>query len=334
MSDLKKILDEKVFASCRLYVTYVLDLSLDKDRTLIWRAQFPRSTVDTKAPAIGNKSLYNIIAAKAFDAALVDLLFPGGYLIVESDEKPDVIRRPPMTPEAKQPISKSVVSVVSVVTYATPNLDLSLAQHMDWVRQWCPGGRLHAWGPHDIAADFWDAHKQILTAERGAGYWLWKPYLILATLLHGDSEFVAYCDAGSAWRISWAEIEKAFLNEPDCHMVAARHTGYIDRDWTKRDVFESLGATDQAKYADTTMIAATCSVWRRNSKSIEFVRDWLTFGCVPGLITDEPNKLGKPNYPGFRDHRHDQSIYSLMIKQRGGAIIRNWEADVHQRVFR
>jgi hypothetical protein len=32
-------------------------------------------------------------------------------------------------------------------------------------------------------------------------------------------------------------------------------------------------------------------------------------------ISDDANVLGKPDYPGFREHRHDQSIFSLLTKR-------------------
>ena len=35
------------------------------------------------------------------------------------------------------------------------------------------------------------------------------------------------------------------------------------------------------------------------------------------IITDDPNEPGVENYPDFKEHRHDQSILSLLVKKFG-----------------
>ena len=46
---------------------------------------------------------------------------------------------------------------------------------------------------------------------------------------------------------------------------------------------------------------------------MDFVDEWLRFAAQSSLIDDSPSKA--PNYPGFREHRHDQSIFSLLSKK-------------------
>jgi hypothetical protein len=41
--------------------------------------------------------------------------------------------------------------------------------------------------------------------------------------------------------------------------------------------------------------------------------EWLAYASDPRLITDTDNTLGKQNLPRFREHRHDQSIRSLLF---------------------
>ena len=55
---------------------------------------------------------------------------------------------------------------------------------------------------------YWD-NLDILTQERGAGYWLWKPYIILRVMQqaeHGD--VVVYTDAGITFRHDIAMLFK------------------------------------------------------------------------------------------------------------------------------
>ena len=43
--------------------------------------------------------------------------------------------------------------------------------------------------------------------------------------------------------------------------------------------------------------------------------EYLYYAQDKRIITDDPNELGYNNYEGFRDHRHDQSILSLLTKK-------------------
>ena len=55
---------------------------------------------------------------------------------------------------------------------------------------------------------------------------------------------------------------------------------------------------------------------RRSFKSIRFVSEWLTYATDPRAVSDLPSVLGE-NAPTFKDHRHDQSILSLMAEKWG-----------------
>ena len=45
--------------------------------------------------------------------------------------------------------------------------------------------------------DFWKKNSFILSRPRGAGYWIWKPYIILETFKNlKDGDIVLYSDAG------------------------------------------------------------------------------------------------------------------------------------------
>ena len=49
----------------------------------------------------------------------------------------------------------------------------------------------------DIDPDFANKNSWILSLPRGAGYWLWKPYLILKTLnTMSESDWLMYTDSG------------------------------------------------------------------------------------------------------------------------------------------
>lgn len=54
-----------------------------------------------------------------------------------------------------------------------------------------------SYGPKDIEKSFVQKNIKILSNTKGGGLWLWKPHLILKTLLKSNNgDVVLYCDAG------------------------------------------------------------------------------------------------------------------------------------------
>lgn len=56
--------------------------------------------------------------------------------------------------------------------------------------------RIIAYDPLDGSHPFYQQHRHILERPTGAGFWLWKPYIIAETLKHlGPDEIVFYLDS-------------------------------------------------------------------------------------------------------------------------------------------
>ena len=54
---------------------------------------------------------------------------------------------------------------------------------------------------------------------------------------------------------------------------------------------------------------------------MDFFAEWLRHAQDERNLTDAPNQCGLPNYPGFVEHRHDQSILSLLGRREGVAVV-------------
>lgn len=92
--------------------------------------------------------------------------------------------------------------------------------------------------------------------------------------------------------------------------------GYIEKDWTKRDAFIILNF-DTPECRDTPQRMGGFMIFIRSKYSLDFTNEILELAQDERLITDLKNQLGFPNYPGFVDHRHDQSLWSLLTKKHG-----------------
>ncbi len=90
--------------------------------------------------------------------------------------------------------------------------------------------------------------------------------------------------------------------------------GYIEKYWTKRDLFIAMDC-DNEKYTDTHQIQGGIHLWKKSDKSIKIAEEWLELVQNEHLLTNESSILGKPEHDGFLEHRHDQSIFSLICKK-------------------
>lgn len=170
--------------------------------------------------------------------------------------------------------------------------------------------------PEDIQSSaFWGENKAIMESKRGAGYWLWKPYIIRETLERlGSGEVLFYCDAGRTGYYAFSRFPTALLrrvrSEPDGFLtgVCVPHFGPLGI-WTKRDCLTLMNATE---IANRPAIQATWSIWSNTGPALRFLDLWLAYGKDSRCITDEPNVMGLDNLPGFIDHRHDQAISSIL----------------------
>ena len=170
--------------------------------------------------------------------------------------------------------------------------------------------RVHAFSPWDIDKEFRQQNKKILKRYRGAGYWLWKPYFIQKVLrTMEDNEYLLYLDAGSRIIDSIRPLIDLFANNKP---IICFELSYPEKHWTKRDCFIALNC-DSPLYADTNQRVACFHLWKKCAASLDFVDEWLRFAVQRPLINDSPSKV--PNYPGFIEHRHDQSIFSLLSKK-------------------
>lgn len=170
--------------------------------------------------------------------------------------------------------------------------------------------------PDDLRdSEFVKRNEAIFRYRRGFGYWLWKPFFIVEALKRMDeNDLLVYCDSGAELIAPLDPLfEIATQRQP---FVGFGVHGHRNRVWTKRDCFVGLDC-DAPKFWDAEQWNGFMQVYRKTDKVMEFVDEFLAKSQDARLITDEPNQLGQPNLPEFRDHRHDQSILSLLSEKAG-----------------
>jgi hypothetical protein len=168
---------------------------------------------------------------------------------------------------------------------------------------------------NDIAeTDFYQKNRDVLTRQRGCGYWLWKPYIILDKLSKiPDGDLVFYMDCGDIFTPGVVNhvIQLFQKHDYDCLLLPGVFT---HSNWTKRDCFVLMDC-DSSKYWSTIQLEAGINFWKNSKGAKDILNKWIMYGSDSRIITDDENTCGLDNLAGFIDHRHDQSILTnLSVK--------------------
>lgn len=167
--------------------------------------------------------------------------------------------------------------------------------------------------PRKLERTFFEKYHDIAIQEKGGGYWIWKPYIILKIMdKTKEGELLFYCDSGTVFLKSV---------EPLCQLVEEYQQDIIpfeiqclEKHYTKRDAFILMDC-DGSKFTESRQRITTFIILKNTKFSRAFVEEWFNYAQDARIITDIPNTSGQPNYPGFKGNRHDQTIYSLLTKK-------------------
>jgi len=181
------------------------------------------------------------------------------------------------------------------------------------------------WGltDDDLKRDenFWTRHgAQCEENARGYGYWVWKFYLIgkiLATMPEG--ELLLYLDCGCELNVKAKDKLKYFSQLAHQHKIIGTSTNSNDLSHTKRDLVDAMERQTSFRFDVDTL-----KTWHMQSgillmENCEVIRqlfcDAQTYMSDCHSADDSPSVA--QNHPSFREHRHDQSVFNLLVKQRG-----------------
>lgn len=173
----------------------------------------------------------------------------------------------------------------------------------------------------------------ILQEKTGAGYWLWKPYLILKTLQNvPEGSIVMYADSGLVIRKPIQQyLSKQFTQNKDILAFAydPKMQG-VAATIASGDTFVALNCTDEYCRNGHHVWAGILAV--RNSKqSRAFIQEWLKY-CEKDDIL-QGTILNTANYPEFTHHQHDEAILSVLVNREAKIInFVSMDADFYQHI--
>jgi hypothetical protein len=160
---------------------------------------------------------------------------------------------------------------------------------------------------------FWEKHSNFITNnKRGYGYWIWKSYIIKKTMdKMNDGDVLLYVDCGCEINIRKKEILKHYFEVIKNEYIIGCLTE-LEKEWNKMDLIIKLDM-NYDEYLNSRQCEAGAVLIFVCDKTRCLVNEWYELACDYHNIDDTPS-LHK-NLDCFIEHRHDQSIFSLLRKK-------------------
>jgi len=151
---------------------------------------------------------------------------------------------------------------------------------------------------------------------RGFGYYAWKPQIILQALSKiNDGDLLQYTDTGCHLNKNGIKrLNEYFdiVNQSETGLLAFHMPWFTEKQYTKGDLFDYFNVRHREDIFPN-QIAATVIFIRKCPESIEIINRYLkVFYDDFSLVDDSPSK--SENFAEYLSHRHDQSVWSILVK--------------------
>lgn len=188
---------------------------------------------------------------------------------------------------------------------------------------------IYTYDENDLPTEFRKKFGRFLYPySRGYGYWGWKPFIIKQTYEKlQERDILLYTDLGCTLnKEGLKRLQEYFekVNSNEAGILAARtqevskdhrvELKFYEYEWTKGDILDHFGIRDNKEYTHTLQFEAGIIFIRKNPVATKFIEEWVnTINDHFDFITDRPSKC--PCMEGFKENRHDQSVFSIMAKK-------------------
>lgn len=185
---------------------------------------------------------------------------------------------------------------------------------------------------NDLSAEFAELFSDVLVPTvRGFGYWCWKPQIVLQTLERLEfGDIIQYSDIGCHLNPGGRQrLEEYFEIASNCPsgilgfeasypQAPFPHDGreipdWPDAHWAKGDLIDYLGVRDRLDILHSPTIQSGVFLLKKTPAVVQLITAWRDTYIKNFALADDSQSKSS-NFPGFVEHRHDQSIFSLLCK--------------------
>jgi hypothetical protein len=171
--------------------------------------------------------------------------------------------------------------------------------------------------------EFWNTHKDFIeNNKRGYGYWIWKSHIIQDLMNKiNEGDIILYVDAGCNLNVNGIKRMLDYIDLVDSSeygVLAFQMHHLPEKTWTKMDLFNYFDCNNE-QILNSGQIVGGINFTRKCEHTIKLINKWRETVCNYHLVSNDQSI--SPNDPSFNENRHDQSIFSLLIKTMGGTCI-------------
>ena len=193
------------------------------------------------------------------------------------------------------------MSKLILVSFADSRYRNSLKRLEEQTRDFPFDERYFLTEKNSLTKEYWRKLKPWLY-RRGYGFWNWKFRVVkeyMNKISEGDKVF--FSDAGIQWNNLQGALDRfkkaiELLDGENDILVYDQPT--IEQEWTKGDVLDVLGVYDDDEICKSRQLFSGLFCLKKTERT---------------CITDK--RSTKPNKEGFQENRHDQSLFSVMVKK-------------------
>ena len=182
--------------------------------------------------------------------------------------------------------------------------------------------KIFVFGPEHLDKEFIEKTKPYILSARGGGFWLWKAYFLKHIFSQmNDGDYCFYMDAGckinsSGQKRFFEYLEMLDSTETGCvafcmdGLYGDGHYLYEYR-WTNDTALKYFNSDDSIK--NSFQLCGGILMFKKNEVSCKLIDEYCNIAIFrPDLFSDDYNNQSPSD---FQEHRHDQSIFSILRKK-------------------
>ena len=204
--------------------------------------------------------------------------------------------------------------------------------------------RILAMTEKDLGDDFKEKmSSHLVKGSRGYGYWCWRPNVVLQALRKmEEGEILLYTDAGCHLNPHGLPRLREYLKMVDEAELLAfqgrsllgtakydplHHFNHIGQ-WTKGDVLDYFGVRENVEVLKSGQYSGGVFLVKKTKRSVAFYERYQAIAENHfSFFDDTPSKTR--NTPEFREHRHDQAVFTLLCMKEGVKTLSTCEYGVY-----
>lgn len=176
-------------------------------------------------------------------------------------------------------------------------------------------------------------YKDTISNTKGYGYWIWKYFLISEMMNQiSQNDIILYADIGCTFNRKGSQRFDEYIAKAKKYGALTFKLDHEEFKYTKKDTFIRVFGNSFVNYSSSQRLATTFFlVNNKFNKSI--IEEVKSIGLEDNFHFISDSLSSEPNHKFFVEHRHDQSIFSLISKKynlisiKDETFFRNWNTD-------